>query len=240
MIQQRADALVTLIARQRELSVQVRQLEGFRGQLQEVRRAVDRLAPLVNTWRLLREHRMVGADADAQAVTLLQQVAQLRERYESDRASILGPNRLACLRSVSTLATSLEARLLGGWQDYAGALVPNVNVEVLNVLSRISALKAGVDALWAGLRDLNDRLQRLPRGAEDIDAFETRAAGVRRMWDAFDSSHLSPEVLQFLKDAGGTGATLDALTDGVLGWLHENSLTNTFRIRSLSAVSPGR
>jgi hypothetical protein len=240
MIQQRADALVALIARQRELSVQVRQLEGFRGQLQEVTRAVERLGPLMSTWRLLRERRIGGAGADEQAAALLQQVTQLRECYEGDHASILGPSRLASVRGVHTLANALQARLLVEWQQYAAALVPSVNDELLNVLSRIPALKAGVDAVWAGLRDLNERLLCLPAGAEDVDAFEARAADLRRKWDAFDTAHLSPEVLQFLKDAGGAGAALDALTDTVRDWLREHNLATAFRVRSLSGVVPGR
>jgi hypothetical protein len=240
MIQERADALAALIARQRELTVQVRQLEGFRGQLQEVTQTIARFAPLVRTWRLFRERGIGNAAADAQAAALLLQVAQLRERYESDRASILGPNRLASLRSVHTLANALQVRLLGEWQEHARGLVPSVNNEVLNVLSRISALKAGVDAVWVGLRDLDACLQRLPSGAVEVDAFEARAADVRRKWDAFDTAHLLPEVLQFLKDAGGTGAGLDALTDTVRDWLRENNLADAFRIRSVSAVASGR
>lgn len=240
MIQQRANALVALIGRQRELSVQVRQLEGFRGQLQEVTRAVERLAPLMRAMRLLRERGIGGAGVDEQAAALLQQVALLREGYESDRASILGPNRLASVRGVHTLANALQARLLGEWQQYAGALVPSVNDEVLNVLSRILALKADVDAVWAGLRDLNDRLLRLPADAEDVDAFEARALDLRRKWDAFDTAHLSPEILQFLKDAGGAGAALDAFTDTVRDWLRDNNLASAFRVRSLSGVVTGR
>lgn len=237
MIQQRSDALVALIARQRELSVQVRQLEGFRGQLQEIRRAADRLAPLMHTWQLFRERGIGCADVNAQATALLQQVGQLRERFESDRASILGPNRLASIRSIPTLADALQVRLLGEWQEYAGRCVPSVNDEVLIVLSRIPALKAGVNTIWAGLRELDERRRRLPSGAGDVESFVALAADVRRKWDAFDSTLLSPEVLQFLKDTGGDGASLDALTDSVRDWLRENSLAGAFRIRTLSVVT---
>jgi hypothetical protein len=240
MIQERANALVALIARQRELNVQIRQLEGFRGQLQEVTQAVDRLAPLMRAWRLFRDRGIGTAIAEAQTSSLLQQIAQLRERFESDHASILGPNRLASVRGVHPLANALQMRLLRDWQEYAGALVPSVNDEVLNVLSRIPALRTSVDAVWAGLRDLNDRLQRLPATTADVDTFEMRAADVRRKWNAFDSTHLSPEILQFLKDAGGTGATLNGLTESVRNWLRENNLTGAFRIHSIAAVVPGR
>lgn len=240
MIQQRADALVALIARQRELSIQVRQLDGFRGQLQEVGQAFAQLAPLMRTWRLLCERGIGTVVPDTQALTVLQQLVDLRERYERDRTSILGPNRLASIRSVNALANALQVRLLGEWQEFAGALVPSVNDDVLNVLNRIPALKAGVDAVWRGLRELDHGLQRLPADAAEVDAFEARAREIRSMWEAFDSAHLPPDVLQFLKDAGGAGAALDALTATVREWLRENKLGSAFRIRSLTAVGIDR
>lgn len=240
MIMERADRLVELIARQRELSAQVHQLEGFRGQLQHIQQAKDRLAPLVRTWRLFRERGIGGAVGDERTVVLLQQVKQMRERFDVDRTSILGPNRLASLRGVHTLANELQIQLMQQWQEYAAARVPSVNEEVLNVLSRIAVLRSAVDAVWTGLRNLNERLQRLPTGAEDVDAFEVEAGEVRRRWDAFDTGHLPPEVLQFLKDAGGAGAVLDALTGTVRDWLGENELASAFRIRSISGVIPNR
>jgi hypothetical protein len=239
MIQQRAEELGALIAHQRTLNEQVRQLEGFRGQLQEIDRAAVRIAPRVKTWRLFRERSIGNWSPEPQAGVLLQQIIELRARYDSDRASILGPNRLAILRSIHALADTLEQRLLATWKAHAQVLVPAVNNDVLNVLSRIAALRSSVDAVWTGLRELDALLLRLPGSAAEIDAFEAKAADVRMKWDAFDSRHLPQEVLRFLKDAGGTGAPLDTLTETVQQWLRENHLTASFRIRSASTINTG-
>ena len=239
MIQQRAEALVALIERQSTLSEHVRQLEGFHGQRQEIDRTVGRIRPLVQAWRLFRERSIGDWSSDPQAAVLMQQIAQLRERYIGDRASILGPNRLASVRGVYALADALEQRLLAAWQRHAGARVPGVNNDVLNVLSRIPALKSSVDAVWLGLRELDALLQRLPANTAEIEAFETKVSDVRRKWDAFDSRQLPQEVLQFLKDAGGAGAPLESFTDTVQQWLREHRLTASFRIRSLSSVGSG-
>lgn len=240
MIQAQADRLVTLIARQRELSTQVTQLEGFRGQLYELQRAVARFSPIVRIYSVFRERGIGNANGDVGVQDALRQVSQLAARYKTDRTSILGPNRLVSLRAVQLLGDTVQGRLLSEWQAYTATCVPSVNDDVLNVLSRIPALKASVNRVWAGLRELSDRMQRLPETAADIDAFEQHAKSVRAQWDAFDSGHLSPEVLRFLREAGGTGAGLESLTDSVRAWLSENKLATSFVIRSTASVAVSR
>lgn len=237
MIQQRAASLEALIARQRELGAQVRQLEGFRGQEQEVKKVVEKLSPLMSTLRMFRARRIGGTESAVQAAGVLQPLTLLREAYERDRSSILGPNRLTSVRAIGTLTPALQTQLLAAWRQYAQAQIPSVNSEVLMVLSRIAALKPDVDALGRGLRDLGERMGRLPLSDTDIDEFEALARSVRSLWEAFDSTHIPPEVLSFLKEASSGGAALDTLSEGVRSWLRDKQLINSFRIRSIASTN---
>lgn len=232
MIQQRAAALAALIRRQQELGSQLHLLEGFRRQGEAIQKAADRLGPLLAVRSLFNRRGIRGVSVPTDVSALLADLEQLRLRFNADRTYVLGANRLAAVKSdLPSFADRLEQSLLVAWRDYAAAQAPGVNPEVLLVLSNIGALRSQVSRITAGLRDLNDRANRLPLNDEELDQFEERVAQVGAAWNELDSEHLPPEVLVFLRDAGGVGAELAKLTDLVRSWLHEHGLTAAFRIR---------
>src|SRR5687768_16766215 len=113
MIQERAEALTALITRRRQLSDHQVLLEGFRRQREEVENAVSSLTPLTSVWRLLRARGIAVGVALPEGPAVLQQIAQLRDRYNADPAFILGPSRLAAVKTgAPALAVSLERQLL--------------------------------------------------------------------------------------------------------------------------------
>jgi hypothetical protein len=238
MIQQRADALVALIERRRTVGQNVDQLQAFRTQRQEVEDACQRLEMVMTTWRLFRARQIGTVSRPPGVALLLEHLTQLQERYNENPSSIVGPNRLGPVKSgVATLVSSLEQQLLSAWAAYVREHTPSASPEVLNVLSRIPTLRTQVDRVWVGLRGLNDVLQRLPTTGGDIDAFDRKAKELLTTWTAFDSTHLPPEVLRFLKEVGSGGAALESLTPTVRQWLDHHHLTASFHIRSVSSTA---
>jgi hypothetical protein len=232
MIQQRAAALAALIKRQQELGSQLHLLEGFRRQGEAVQKAGDRLAPLLAVWGLFNRRGIGGVSVPTDVSSLLADLEQLRLRFNADATYVLGANRLTAVRShLPAFADRLEQSLLLAWRAHAAAQAPRVNPEVLMVLSNIGALRSQVSRITAGLHDLDDRVNRLPSNEEELDQFGRRAAEVGAAWNELDSEHLPPEVLVFLRDAGGVGAELANLTELVRSWLQEHGLTAAFRIR---------
>lgn len=240
MIQHRAEALITLIEQQRVRNQHVDQLEGFSTQAQEIERAVTNVAPTLTAWQLFQTRAIGNVEAPESVSGLLQQLRQIRDRYVEDPGTILGANRLPAVRNgVPVLGAKLRQELLTAWRAYGATKVPAVNADVLNVLGHIAALTIKVKQVGAGIRDLDDRLNRLPSSDTDIEEFEAAAEAVRIRWNDFDSDHLPAEVLRFLREASDTGAALDDLTDTVKKWLDQYGLGASFRIRAISN-SPGR
>jgi hypothetical protein len=239
VIVQRAVQLVSLIQRREELRSQIERLDGFRTQADEVRKARQRLEPLVEAGRLLARRGISGTASAPETSKLLSSLDQLRAQYAEDPTYILGPNRLNAVRSgVPALATTLEQHLLSTWRSYAATQRPGVNEDVLAVLVAITALRPQVGQVTSGLKNLDERSNRLPVSDADIDEFDRQAAAVRAAWNDLDSGHLPPDVLVFLKEAGsGPGAELSRFTNAVRQWLEEHRLTGAFRIRQKPADS---
>lgn len=235
MIQQRADALVARIKRQKELRAHVDRLVGFRTQAGVIAAAIAQIEPLVTIRQLFSDRAITGTVTAPDASPLLKALEQLRLGFAETPTFILAPNRLQAIKgTLPPFAAALTQQLLGNWQAYALGQVPGVNREVLKVLEGLSALRAQVRRVVAGMEELEARTQRLPSSGADIDAFERTVADVHAAWNELDTSHLPPEVLQFLKEAGGaTGAALGRLTGPVQQWLQEHRLTASFRIRQV-------
>jgi hypothetical protein len=236
MIEQRAQALVSLIARQSEIQKHLHLLDGFRTQASEVNTVRRRIDRLVDIWKLLRDRGVLVPDLLGEAERMQEEVQQLRDKFTEDPAYILGANRLASLKvGMRALCDRLERDLASSWETHALQRAPNVNVEVLMVLATIGPLRTQVDRVSRGLRELNERIKTLPSSAKEIDDFDKSAANVNAAWGQLDSDHLRPDVLQFLKAAGvSTGAKLDLLTGPVTQWLQSHELSDAFRIRSIA------
>jgi hypothetical protein len=234
LIQESAEALVSFIERQGELRRRVHLLAGFRNQSDEVAKAATRLEELLIVWRLFGQRDIGVAHPRDEAKTLLTELEQLRERFTTDPEYVLGPNRLVAVKSgVPLFVGRLEQGLLTAWRAYAASRAPGVNPEVLTILANIAALSRQVARVTIGLRELNERANKLPATQAELDQFDKKAAVVNAAWNELDSEHLPAEVLLFLKEAGGLGgAGLERLTDQVRQWLgeHDNLMT-AFRIR---------
>jgi hypothetical protein len=238
MIQDRAEALVSLIERQRELREHLHLLDGFRARGSEVAAARKRLEDLVKVWSLFKTRGIGLPDLPQTIGGVLEEVKLLREQFTADPTHILGANRLAIVKSsIPVLASSLEQGLLGAWQVYASERAPRVNMETLIVLEKVGPLRTQVDRVSRGLRSLNELTRTLPRTEREIDEFDKSASHVNAAWSQLDSDHLRADVLQFLKAAGSTtGASLDLFTEPVGEWLRAHKLETAFLIRSSSTV----
>jgi hypothetical protein len=135
---------------------------------------------------------------------------------------------------------ALREQLSGAWSAWAVSRIPSVNEEVLGVLSQISELRATVTRVRAGIQRLSQSAMTLPATQGTIDAFVRDAEAVTEAWNSLDTQHLSPKLLQFLREAGSpAGARLDALSQEVSSWLSAKGLSDSFRIRAVIA-STGR
>ena len=231
----RANALVSQLQERRKLTDLANQIEGFETQLAVVAAAQHRARILSNLSAVFTKRGVSQEVTLAEANAAVAPLRQLRVEFETNPTSILGARRLSAISiSVKNALDAYSERLLNAWGTYARSLIPPVNDEVLAVLEQIGDLQKTATRVRAGIRRLGDSAARLPSSEEEIVEFVSDAQKVAGAWDSLDTDHLSPEVLQFIRDAGSpTGAHLAGLTTSVTGWLASKNLTDSFRVRAV-------
>lgn len=230
----RAAVLYGSLQERRKLKELSGLIEGFDTQRTVIASARDQLLTLMNLRRTLLARGILEDIPIPDAGNALRQVRQLRDDFAADAASIVGPRRLNAIRSdVARTIEALRSQLAATWSAYAAALVPSVNDEVLGVLSQISELRVTVSRVRAGIHRLTQAGLSLPANDDAIDTLVREAEAVAEAWNSLDTDHLSPQVLQFLRQAGSpAGAQLDALSSEVISWLSAKGLSGSFRIRA--------
>jgi hypothetical protein len=235
----RAVALHVALQERRKLKQLSTLIEGFDTQRTIIVAARDQLLTLINLRKALVARGIMEDTPLSVAQETLRQVRQLRNDFSTDAASIVGPRRLNAIRSdVTRTMDALRSQLTTAWSAWATALIPSVNDEVLGVLSQISELRVTVSRVRAGIQRLTQAAVALPANEDTIDAFVRDAEAATEAWNSLDTQHLSPKVLQFLREAGSpAGARLDALSSEVSSWLSSRGLVDSFRVRAVIATA---
>jgi limonene-1,2-epoxide hydrolase len=234
LITERAAGLVATLARRDTLRANVNRVESFRTREAQLAGAVRRIEPLAGACALLRAHAQPVPGAAERIAAAAQQVAGLRQLYQSQRDAFI--DRQAEFRRFATVfeqgCAEVEAAALAAWRRYLDAHRPSLSGETLAVLSRIPAYAAHVRII----RELGQRLtalnERLPAGDEDFAEVERIEARIRAAWDALDSAALSPAVVAFLRASStADGAALALLVPEVLAWIGTHGLGDDFHVR---------
>jgi hypothetical protein len=238
----RAAAMHVALQERRRLKELSGLIVGFETQRGVIANARDQLSALVSLRGILVSRGIVTDTPLVVAQDALRQVRQLRVDFTADAASIVAPRRLNTIRSdVAKTIEALRGQLSEAWGTWAVARIPSVNDEVLGVLSQISELRATVSRVRVGIQRLSQSAISLPANEGAIDAFVRDAEAVTEAWNSLDTQHLSPRVLQFLREAGSpAGARLEALSPEVNSWLYAKGLADSFRIRAVITPSERR
>jgi hypothetical protein len=109
--------------------------------------------------------------------------------------------------------------------------MPPIDHEVLSVLADVSALRTAVTRIQAVLALINRYANALPQSVGDVQQVLTQCAQAEQAWRELAGDGIAPDVLAFLRAAGGAGASYEQLTPSILVWLDAHNLRRVLRVR---------
>lgn len=174
------------------------------------------------------DHDLLGA--------LRAKAADMKAAYAQDRSTILTPFpghdfRHVFINPCGAFRQKAETALKNAWFNWVHAKMPPIDQEVLSVLADVSALRTTVTRIQAVLGLISRYANALPQSVGDVQQVLTQCAQAEQTWHELAGDGIAPDVLNFLRAAGGTGASYEQLTPSILAWLDAHNLRRVLRIR---------
>jgi len=162
--------------------------------------------------------------------------ADMMAAFAQDRSTILTPFpgqdfKYVFVNPCGTLRQKTENALKNAWSSWVQAKMPAIDPEVLSVLSDVSALRTAVARIQEMLALISRYANALPQSANDVQQVLTQCAQAEKAWHELAGDGIAPDVLAFLRAAGGTGAFYEQLTPSILAWLDAHNLRRVLRVR---------
>ena len=174
------------------------------------------------------DHALLGA--------LRAKAADMKAAYAQERSTILTPFpgqdvKYVFVNPCGTFRQKTEIALKNAWLNWVRTKMPPIDQEVLSVLSDVSALRTTVTRIQAVLALISRYANALPQSAADVQQVLTLCAQAEQAWRELAGDGIAPDVLAFLRAAGGTGASYEQLTPSILAWLDTHNLRRVLRVR---------
>lgn len=196
------------------------------------------LAPLCVPAAVLREVGIDVPDLDRALLAALHaRAAELVASYASDRSSILAPFpgqdfKHVFLVPCNSIRQKTDSALKQAWSEWVHGKMPAIDQEVLSVLFGVTALSQTVASIRALLGEVVRYAGVLPHSVDDVNKVLALCSDADRAWRELAGDGVAPDVLAFLRAAGGGGgAPYDLLTPSILAWLDAHHLRRVLRIR---------
>lgn len=196
--------------------------------------ALGKLRLAAGQFALLRAQGIEVAAEVSSAAGFIHHLTALQAAIAADPAAAtsadVGGKSLAPLDSfTSKLAATCQA----AWEAHVAAALPQVRGDLLQVLSRVPALRTRAEQFRTLLAQAEARASSVPRSAAEVAAFTALAASCHAAWQALDAEEMPSGVAPFVQAATSIqGASLDLLTEDVETWLEEHKLLSSFVVRA--------
>lgn len=168
---------------------------------------------------------------------LRSKAAEMKADYAQDRSKILAPFpgqdfKYVFVNPCTTFRQKTETALKNAWLQWVRGKMPAIDQDVLSVLVDVSALRTTVTHIQGLLTLIHRYASALPQSANDVQQALTLCSQAEQAWHALAGDGIAPDVLAFLRAAGGgSGAPYELLTPSILAWLDAHHLRHVLRIR---------
>ncbi|SAK87911.1 hypothetical protein AWB82_06078 [Caballeronia glebae] len=234
----RAQTLSQNITALGELKKRAEQAGVFERRAEELASPAEACRKLNGCAQVLASQEIRPTSLDAELVrALYERVSDLIHRYAGDRNVMLDPfpnedTRFVLTQPLRQLPSKAEAAMREAWANWARSRLPQIDVEVLEILGSITTLRESVGRIRNLKREAELRCSTLPEGSEDIACVLQLCTQIREEWLNLTGEGIPQGVLIFLREAGTpSGAAYSRLNAEVLEWLSAHGLKQALRIR---------
>lgn len=194
--------------------------------------ALAKLRLVVGKMKLLHELKIEVSAEVRTAPALRQRIATFKSNVAADPSAADDAEfNVKTLGPLGLLADRIDTACLQAWAAYVRNHVPRVNADLVQVLRRVTVLRARIDSFNAASAEAAKWETRLPTSREEFDLFERLAADCSAAWQAVGADGIPRQVATFLQQATTEGGAEFASYAAVEDWIREHGLETSLVIR---------
>ena len=234
--------MANLISRVREISRNMKNLEGLKATEEEAKQfqtRADELSELAGmiqpsaTWIGMFRGKGIAVDTPrVHARQLRPKLESMQQAYTEDRKSILGPSsewRFTTKPGLERTARSSYQQLLEAWKAHLAEIRPASDTGLLRLLSRSEAFQARSRKISELLGEFDLLASRLPSGMEELER-PSRLAEELSVLTMELPGDIPEPVRRLFQSMEEGSATAAQLTGDTMQWLLENKMLSDVRV----------
>ena len=234
--------MANLISRVKEISKNMRDLEGLKATEEEAKQFETRANELSDLARMIRpsatlieDFRRKGIAVEtpkAHALQLRLKLEAMQQAYAADRKSILGPSsewRFTTKPRLQRTGNSSYQQLLEAWKTHLAEVRPASDIGLLRLLSRSEAFQARSQKISELLAEFDLLACRLPSSMEELER-PSRLAEELSVLTMELPEDIPEPVRQLFQSMDEGSATAAQLTGDTMQWLIENKMLSDVRV----------
>ena len=234
--------MANLISRVREISRNMKDLEGLKATEEEAKQFETRadelsylagmIQPSATLIGVFRGKGITVETPKAHAHQLRLKLEAMQQTYAADRKSILGPSnewRFTTRTGLEGVARSSNQQLMEAWKTHLAEIRPASDTGLLRLLSRSTAFQARSHKISDLLAEFDRLASRLPSSMEELERPSRLAEELGVLTRELPDDIPEP-VRRLFQSMEEGSATADQLSGDAMQWLLENKMLADVRV----------
>jgi hypothetical protein len=231
MLLEKSQELIELSKRKKSLQIFADNLQIIQTRRKQIADAIASIQPLVEALKAFRQRGINNIDLTQRAESILNFVINVDNNLQNNPDWILDNKNFQgnILKShIVNLKNTLEEQLSESWKSYCYERMPQINIEILNVLARVEAFKQTVRQIQIIDKEIKEVAY--PKNNAAFEKYELRIEQLKHSWYSLKSDDFPEAVSHFLQAASDQGSPLNLLTPEVQNWINQNGISDSFKI----------
>lgn len=235
MLLERAAALASKVTDYEKIKASAHEAQQLRSRAAQFTNVADKLE---KAQTLLAALKQAGVSVDytpTDAAGLREKAGTLRSAVATDPKVLADPPfdlRFAFVDRLAGLATAAEKASSLAWSQWVSQKSNLSSDDVLTALSALPQFRNSIATIKQCRTSITGLAAVAPSNVSAAMAqLDNLLAAHNSAWTDLTAEGIPEDVLTFIKACAGEGAPLALLSDEVVDWLKQRSLTNAFRIK---------
>jgi hypothetical protein len=233
MLHDKIQSLTKRIENIKELESIAENTEAFQSRAVQLKILADDLSSHTSDIEILKNGK-INFETPTPSARVQSRANKMKDSFNEDRKLFLSETHDFAQQFKAPLdgfLERIEKNSLKAWRDYIDINRPEVNTELMGILSQLQGLSKSIEKVQGIIEKIDALKDALPNDLDDFKNLSKLFKELDQAYNALRSDDIDNDTLEFLRQAGREGVPLRQLSKEVHDWLSKNNLIDQFFIK---------